>query len=152
MAIFSLLQHIVINFEEVVENETAVLVAMVASNSFDSNFVKPIDVDDIAVGCSCRPEMKHVVVNCRCMMEIVVETIVDVAAAHDFAKNCSFVVLVVAFGNSKDLEFVVDFAKNAFVAVGFVVVEVVIDFVDIGVDGVNDAVCVVIVVARVVCC
>ena len=88
--------------EHVVDEEALVVVV-----NFDSNFVKSI-ADVVVVGCSCRPEMEHVVVeealvafvNCRCVMEIVVEAIVADAAAND----CALVVLVVAFGNSKDLE------------------------------------------------
>ena len=67
------------------------------------------------------------VVNCRGMMDIVVEAIVVVGAAVavlvDFAKKCSFVVAY--FGNSKDLEFVVELANSNFVVVGVVVAIVV---------------------------
>ena len=123
--------------EHVVDEE-----ALVAVVNFDSNFVKPMD--DVAVAvvvdCGCRPEMEYVVdeealvaaVNCRCLMEIVVE-----ATVSD-ANNCALVVLVVAFGNSKDLEleFVVDFAKKSFVAVALgVVVFVVVEVLEFEIEG-----------------
>ena len=98
--------------------------------------MKPIEY---VFAVDCRPEMEHVdeealvaVVNCRDMMDIVVEAIVvggaAVAVLVDFAKKCSFVVAY--FGNSKDLEFVVELANSNFVVVGvvesIVVVEVVV--------------------------
>ena len=79
-------------------------------------------IDDVVV-VDCITEMEHVVVdeealvavvNCRGTMDIVVEAIVVVAAsAVDFAKNCAFVVEY--FGNSKDLDFVVELANSNFV-------------------------------------
>ena len=89
-------------------------------------------IDDVVV-VDCVTEMvEHVfvddealvaVVNCRGMMDIVVEAIVVVAAAAvDFANNCAFVVEY--FGNSKDLDFVLELANSNFV-VGVVVAIVV---------------------------
>ena len=89
-------------------------------------------IDDVVV-VDCITEMEHVVVdeealvavvNCRGTMDIVVEAIVVVAASVvDFAKNCAF--FVEYFGNSKDLDFVVELANSNFVVVGVVVAIVV---------------------------